>query len=138
LATFQCGFGQTKVSEYRVIGAQGVLKMDPAYTWNGDTKQTIIVKEKEKSRSFKHRDQVAAELVYFAECVQSANEPEPSGREGLIDVMIIDAVRKSYTRKRPVRIKNLPADQRPNDSQSIRRKPHGKPTTVKVKPPSNE
>jgi glucose-fructose oxidoreductase len=138
LATFQCGFGQTKVSEYRVIGEKGLLRMDPAYTWNGPTVQMIKVKDKEKSRTFKHRDQVAAELVYFADCVQKGKEPEPSGREGLIDVMIIDAVRKSYTTNRPVAIENLPADKRPRKSQSIRRKPHGKPKTVKVKPPSNE
>src|SRR3954462_14047151 len=35
LATFLCGFGESKVSEYRVIGTEGVLKMDPAFTWNG-------------------------------------------------------------------------------------------------------
>jgi glucose-fructose oxidoreductase len=59
LATFLCGFGESKVSEYRVIGTEGVLKMDPAFTWQGDTEQTISRKEKSKTKTFKHRDQVA-------------------------------------------------------------------------------
>src|SRR5204862_7395214 len=58
LATFLCGFGETKVSEYRVIGTEGVLKMDPAFTWNGDIEQTLTHKEQSKTKIFKHRDQV--------------------------------------------------------------------------------
>src|SRR6202000_1550188 len=49
LATFLCGFGETKVSEYQIIGTEGVLKMDPAFTWNADIVQTVSQKEKSKT-----------------------------------------------------------------------------------------
>lgn len=136
LASFSCGFGTAKASEYRVFGTNGVLKMDPAYTWQDDIEQTVIVKDKSTKRTFNHRDQVAAELVYFADCVRNDVEPEPSGREGLIDVRIIDALRRSYTENRPVRLEALPADPPPDPSQSIERSPPKKPTPVKVAPPS--
>src|SRR6185436_1097924 len=55
LATFLCGFGETKASEYQVIGTEGVLKMNPAFTWNGDIEQTIVHQDKSKTKTFKHR-----------------------------------------------------------------------------------
>jgi glucose-fructose oxidoreductase len=138
LATFLCGFGESKVSEYRVIGTEGVLKMDPAFTWQGDIEQTIYRKEKAKTKSFEHRDQVAAELVYFSDCILKNKSPEPSGREGFLDVRIIDALRTSYTEHRTVKIEPLPKKRRPRASQSIRRKPAKKPKPVKADPPSRK
>ncbi|MCE9555879.1 MAG: Gfo/Idh/MocA family oxidoreductase [Planctomycetes bacterium] len=138
LAAFLCGFGEAKASQYRVIGTEGILMMDPAYTWNGDIEQTIIKKDKEEKRTFEHRDQVAAEILYFAECVQMGREPEPSGREGLIDVRIIEALRTSYLDHRPVRIERLPEDPRPDGSQSIKRKPPQRPEPVNAEAPSRE
>ena len=136
LAAFLCGFGEAKVSEYRVIGTDGILMMDPAYTWRGDIQQTIIANDKMETRTFEHRDQVAAEILYFAGCVQTGEEPEPSGREGLIDVRIIEALRTSYTEHRPVRMEPLPGDAHPDASQSIQRSPPREPTPVNAAPPS--
>jgi predicted dehydrogenase len=138
LATFLCGFGESKVSEYRVIGTEGVLKMDPAYTWNEDIEQTISRKEKSKTKTFEHRDQVAAELVYFSDCVLNDKKPEPSGHEGFLDVRIIEALRTSYTKHRTVEIEPLTKKRRPHSSQSIKRKPVRKPKPVKAPPPSSK
>ena len=136
LATFFCGFGETKVSEYQVIGTEGVLKMNPAFTWHGDIEQSITQKDKTKTKTFKYRDQVAAELVYFADCVRQKKEPEPSGWEGLLDVRIIDALRKSYRSRRTVRLPPLAKRKRPHRGQSINRGPAKKPKPVKAPPPS--
>jgi predicted dehydrogenase len=136
LATFFCGFGQTKVSEYRVLGTEGELAMNPAYTWNGDIVQTIKRGDKEKSMTFEHRDQVAAELVYFAECVRKNRTPEPSGVEGLLDVRIIDALRRAYTTHRSVKITATKKDRRPQPRQAIKKGPPRKPKPVKAKAPA--
>ena len=138
LATFLCGFGAAKVSEYRVIGTEGTLKMDPAFTWNGDIEQTISQKEKSKTTTFKHRDQIAAEIVYFSDCIRQNKKPEPSGEEGLLDVRIIDALRKSYIGHRTVRLRRLTKKQRPHRGQSIKRRPAKKPKLVKAPPPSKK
>jgi predicted dehydrogenase len=138
IASFLCGFGQTKATEYRVIGTEGRLEMNPAYTWQDDVIQKITSKGKEKSHTFKHRDQIAAEILYFAECVQNDAEPEPSGEEGLIDVKIIEALRTSYTENRPIRIEPEQKAKRPNESQSIHRPPHQEPGLVNASPPSYE
>jgi predicted dehydrogenase len=138
LATFLCGFGEEKVSEYRVIGTEGVLRMDPAYTWNEDIEQTISRKEKAKTKTFEHRDQVAAELVYFSDCVLNNKKPEPSGYEGYLDVRIIEALRTSYTKHCTIEIEPLTKKRRPHASQSIKRKPARKPKPVKAPPPSSK
>ncbi|MDB5336512.1 MAG: gfo 3 [Planctomycetaceae bacterium] len=138
LATFLCGFGEAKVSEYRIIGTKGVLKMDPAFTWQGDITRTISVGKNERTKTFKHRDQVAAEIDYFAKCIVGETEPEPSGIEGLIDVKIIDAIRASYRTQKSVRIKGLPSERRPKPSQSIRKKPPLKSELVKASPPAKD
>jgi predicted dehydrogenase len=138
LATFTCGFGATKESEYRVIGTEGVLRMDPAFTWHGDIIQTISVGKKERTKTFKHRDQVAAEIDYFAKCILEDTEPEPSGTEGLIDVKIIDAIRTSYRTGKSIQIEGLPPDSRPKPSQSIHKKPPNQAEPVNASPPSQE
>lgn len=138
LATFLCGFGETKVSEYQVIGTEGVLKMDQAFTWKGDIEQTISQKDKSKTKTFKHRDHVAAELVYFSDCIRQHTDPEPSGEEGLLDVRIIDALRKSYFKHRTIRLRPLAKKRRPHRGQSIHRRPASKPKPVKAPAPSRE
>jgi predicted dehydrogenase len=138
LAVFLCGFGEAKASEYQVLGTEGVLKMDPAFTWQGDITQTISVGKKETTKTFKHRDQIAAEIDYFANCIIEETVPEPSGKEGLIDVKIIDAIRKSYRTQKSVPIEHLPVDRRPKPSQSIRKKAPKKTKLVKASPPSKK
>jgi predicted dehydrogenase len=138
LATFLCGFGQTKVSEYQVIGTEGVLKMNPAFTWHGDIEQTIVHKDKSQTKTFKHRDQIAAEIVYFSDCIRQNKEPEPSGQEGLLDVRIIDALRRSYLEHRTIKLPPLAKKRRPHRGQSIKRGPPRKPAALKAPPPSKE
>jgi predicted dehydrogenase len=124
------------LSGFRIAVTEGILMMDPAYTWHGDIQQTIIVKDKEQPRTFEHRDPVAAEILYFAGGVPTREEPEPSGREGLIDVRIIEALRTSCTEHRPVRMEPLPANSRPDVSQSIERSPPQQPRPVNAARPS--
>jgi predicted dehydrogenase len=136
LASFVCGFGEANVSEYRVVGTEGMLIMDPAYTWHGDIHQTIVVGDDLKESVFEHRDQVAAEILYFARCIQNGEEPEPSGREGLIDVRIMEAIRISCSSRRGVRIEPSRADSQPVASQSIERRPPVQPKPVNAESPS--
>src|SRR5437588_545729 len=55
LATFTCGFGEAKVSHYRVVGTKGALFSDPAYASHGDIHQTIVVGDDREEKSFEDR-----------------------------------------------------------------------------------
>jgi glucose-fructose oxidoreductase len=136
MASFVCGFGQTKISEYRIVGTEGMLTMKQAYSWHDDIEQTLERDGKLKAKRFKHRDQVAAELAYFADCVRKGRDPEPSGHEGLIDVQIIEALRTSYEKGKPIASKIPQKRRRPTVRQSIRRGPARKTRPVKAPSPS--
>ena len=74
----------------------------------------------------------------FAKCVQNGEEPETSGPEGLIDVRIIEALRKSYTEHRPVRMEPMPGDSHPDASQSMERSPPREPTPFNADAPAKK
>lgn len=138
LATFTCSFGAADIARYSLIGTKGVLRFDPAYEYAMTLKQQVTRDEKTKTRSFPKRDQFAAELVYFSDCILKDKEPEPSGLEGLADVRIVEAIYESARTRRVVRIPEMPGKKRPTLSQEIHRQDHGKPEVIHAKPPSRE
>ncbi|MBM4072638.1 MAG: hypothetical protein FJ271_27480 [Planctomycetes bacterium] len=110
--------------------------MDPAFTWSDDIVETITVDDKVEKHSYAHRDQVAAEILYFSNCVLTNQEPEPSGLEGMVDVRIIEALRKSYEEEgRPIRLTRMPKDPHPDGTQSIERPPQPQPKVVNAAAP---
>jgi predicted dehydrogenase len=138
LATFTCSFGAVDISRYALLGTKGVLRADPAYEYAMAIKHQLTVREKTKARTFPKRDQFAAQLVYFSDCVLKDKEPEPSGLEGMADVRIVEAIYESVRMKRAVHIPELPGKKRPSLSQEIHRAAHGKPRVIHAKPPSRE
>lgn len=137
-ANFSCSFGATDVSRYTLIGTEGLLISDPAYEYAMEIKHQLTIGEKKKTRTFPKRDQFAAELVYFSDCILQNKEPEPSGLEGLADVRIVEAIYESARTRKVVELAKLPAKKRPTLRQEIHRPAHGKPKTVKAKSPSGE
>ena len=92
LANFTCSFGAASVRVYQVVGTKGDLIANPAYEYAGELKDQLTIDGKTRERTFSKRDQFAAELIYFSDCVLKNRKPEPSGEEGLIDVSIIHAL----------------------------------------------
>lgn len=138
LATFTCSFGAVDISRYALIGTKGVLRADPAYEYAMAIKRQLTVAGKTKTQTFPKRDQFAAQLVYFSDCLLKDKEPEPSGLEGMADVRIVEAIYESARMKRAVHIPELHDKKRPSLSQEIHRAAHGKPHVVHAKPPSHE
>jgi predicted dehydrogenase len=146
LASFTCSFGAADISRYTVIGTKGLLTADPAYDYSMALKHRVVIGEKTTTKTFRKRDQFAAELIYFSDCILRDKEPEPSGLEGLADVRIVRAIYESAKRGAAVELPALPAKtkaktttkKRPTLRQEIHRPAHGKPTTVHAESPSGE
>jgi glucose-fructose oxidoreductase len=138
LATFTCSFGASSVSTFEVVGTKGRLRLDPAYDYQERLAWEITIDERTKRKSFPKRDQFAAELTYFSDCVLNGTDPEPSGLEGLADVRIIRALHESAESGRVVRLRDMPSLRHPSPDQRIDRPPHGKPTLVRVASPSGD
>ncbi len=136
LATFICSFGAADASSYEVVGTKGQVRLCPAFEYIGRLEQQQVVNGTSRSRLYQAGDQFAAELQYFSDCILRNNVPEPSGWEGLIDVIIVQALYRSARTRRPVRLSLPKKKEWPSADQIIRRPPVYKPKLINVKSPS--
>ncbi len=120
-ANFICSFGAADRSRYEIVGTKGSVTMDPAYEYAEGLAYELVIDGKKRRKQFAKSDQFAPELVHFAQCVRGNRAPEPSGKEGLIDVMIIEAIHRSITSGRWVSMDESPnRRRRPTLRQEIR------------------
>ena len=136
LATFTCSFGASSAATYEIVGTKASLRLDPAYGIAKDLVHHFTRGGRTRRRTFPARDQFAAELLYFSDCVLEEREPEPSGAEGLADVRVLRALERSAESGRPVRLATFHRDQRPDLEQEIRRPVAEKPELVGARDPS--
>lgn len=136
LASFTVSFGAADTGEYRVVGTKGDLRLDPAYTYAEELAQFLTVDGKTKEKTFDKRDQFAPELIRFSEHVLEGSDPEPSGTEGLIDVMIVEAIQKSMKDGgKPIDLDLPDPGARPDLSRELKCPPVDKPKEIKVSSP---
>jgi len=136
VAQFTCSFGAHDRAHYQVIGTEGFLTLDNAYEYATEMTLHVEGKHGAKTRTFTKRDQIAAEIEYFARCIRDGLEPEPSGWEGLADVRILQAIQASARFGRVVKIDPIPRPRRPDIGQEIRIPAHELPVLVDVEQPT--
>jgi glucose-fructose oxidoreductase len=138
LASFTCSFGAADTASYHLVGTEGDLRLDSAYEYAEGMKMTVTTRGRKQERSFAKQDQFAPELLHFSDCVLEGREPAPSGREGLADVRIIQALYESARRGRPVSLAGFDPGARPEPQQQIQCPPVREPELVKATPPSGK
>jgi glucose-fructose oxidoreductase len=124
IANFICSFGAADRSRYEIVGTKGSVVVDPAYEYAEGLGYELTIGEKKKRKKFAKSDQFAPELIHFAKCLRANRRPEPSGKEGLIDVAIIEAIHRSIMSGRweSVSVPQIKVH-RPSLDQEIRRPP---------------
>ncbi|HEX7667660.1 MAG TPA: Gfo/Idh/MocA family oxidoreductase [Polyangiaceae bacterium] len=121
--------GAADVSEYRVVGTKGDIRLDPAFGYATGLDEFLTIDGKTKKEGFSKRDQFAPELVYFSDCILGNTQPEPSGEEGLCDVRILRAIEASAKSGQKVRLAPFHREERPNLRLEMK-----KPAVSKVEP----
>jgi predicted dehydrogenase len=134
-ATFTCSFGGADIGRYDLVGDEGRLRLDPAFSHSTDLVLETQIGKRKTRKTFKHRDQVAAELAHFAEHVQQGKEPAPTGIEGLADVRIIAALNESIARGEPVKLAPLRPLERPTPKNERRVSAKSEPDLVHADEP---
>jgi glucose-fructose oxidoreductase len=135
-AQFTCSFNAADVSTYTVAGTNGELKMESAYEHTSPIIQEITSNGEKDKKKFKKRDQFAAVLNYFSNCILKDQEPEPSGREGLADVRIIEALHRSAQEQKAIALEPFEREHRPSMDQEIEKPPISEQELVHAEPPS--
>jgi len=141
IATFTASFGAADIDRYSLIGTKGILTAAPGYGYAAGTKMEIERGARTTKRTFPKRDQFAAEISYFSDCILNNREPEPSGEEGLADVRVVEAIYRAAKSGAVVKLRQTGpsrAHRRPSLRQNVHRPAHGKPRTVNVKSPSGK
>jgi predicted dehydrogenase len=138
VASFTCSFDSADVATYTVLGTKGKLRLEMAYEYEAEIQMEVAVGEKKQQRTYEKRDQFAAELIYFSDCIINNRKPEPSGEEGLADVRIIRALLDSARTGRPVKLPKLVKRTRPSREQEISRPPVKQPELVNTEAPTAE
>jgi predicted dehydrogenase len=139
LAQLTCSFGAYDHSSLTVVGEKGRLTLDPAYEYaSGLTVEVDLQGRRPARKTFGKRDQIAAELVAFARCVRTGDEPEPSGVEGLADLRVLDAIRLAVETGRTETVSAVVKSKHPTRDQGIRRPAHGMPGLVHAEAPGRD
>lgn len=136
VAQFTCSYAAYDRAHYELIGSDGILTLENAYDYTADMRMRVVGKHGEKARTFEKRDQIAAEIDYFARCVRDNVDPEPSGWEGLADVRILQAIHQSTRFGRAVPIEPILPPHRPYLGQSVEVDAHPEPRLVDVEQPT--
>lgn len=136
IATFVASFGAADIAYYTVIGTKGYVCLDSAYEHSEVRHLEVGGEGRTHKKRFRKVDQVAPELMHFADCVRSGKDPEPSGKEGLIDVRIIEAIQRSASTGRRVFLAQLPSRRRrPTPRQEMRVGRDRRPDLVRAEVP---
>jgi predicted dehydrogenase len=136
IATFTCGQSAGEVDCFRVVGTDGDLRVEPAFTYHDSIHHHFTVEEKTRRKRFSKRDQFAAELVYFSECVARGIAPEPDGEEGLADVRVMQAIVGSAKEHDWIELEPFERFRRPRLTQAIEKPPVRRQKTIRAPSPT--
>lgn len=135
LATFTTSFNANGTSEFRVVGTEGSIHADPAYEYAEALGYTLTIGEDERKKKGRRRDQFAAEIAYFSDCILNGKDPEPSAEEGCWDVGVVSALYKSAEEGAPVKLQNFGPEAEPIRAQGQDHPPVDEPELVAVEKP---
>jgi len=138
LATFTCSFGAKAEAFYEVLCTKGSIRVKNAYEYTDPIDVEIEEEGQSKIHRHKKHDQFAPELIYFSDCILQGKDPEPGGEEGLIDVQIIEALYRSASSRRPVKLPKLPRVRDPRGKLRFSISPARKPKLLHVEAPSQD
>ena len=138
IASFVTSFNADGVGSYRIVGTKGHLHVDPAYEYAEGLAYELTVNGKTTRKKIGKRDQFAAELLYFSDCIRKNRDPEPSGEQGLQDVRIVRALYESADTGKVIQIPPFTPRKRPTGRQRITRPGLNEPNLVKVQSASED
>jgi predicted dehydrogenase len=111
------------------------LFINRAYGMKGEKTGVLTAQGASEELRFAADDQFGTELTYFSRCVLEGREPQPSGAEGLADLRVETAVRRSLLSEGGARGRP-PAAAAAEPSQMVKLPPTPEPELIKVRAPT--
>ncbi len=95
LAQFTVAYGLNAINEYRIVGTDADLLVNPGFTFPGPLKHQLRVGPSKTRSDFAATDQFGGETQYFSDCILNGLDPEPDGEEGWLDVRVVAAIEQA-------------------------------------------
>jgi predicted dehydrogenase len=95
LAQFVVSYYGNAIDTYTVLGSKGSLQVQPGYTYGKSLEHSLTIGEKKDNITYKNTDHFGGEMKYFSDCILHEIDPEPDAEEGLADVRVLEAIRRS-------------------------------------------
>lgn len=97
-------FGAAQANYLKVFGEKGWASLDPAFAYDEERRLLGKIGGRWFEKRFKIIDEFALELDALADGIRRGRDPEPDGREGLRDVIVMEAIHKAARKGRWVPI----------------------------------
>jgi predicted dehydrogenase len=105
LAQFVVSYAASSFGSWELVGTRGSIEMSPAYTFQAALQQRRIIEDHPPElQTFQAVDQFAGETRYFSDCILQHAHPEPDAEEGMLDVRVIEAIRRALVTREPQRL----------------------------------
>jgi predicted dehydrogenase len=88
-----------------IHGDKGWAELGPAFAFEEERRISGKIAGKWFAKTYKPIDEFVLEIDEFARCIQEGREPEPTGEQGMRDIIIIDAIYRAIKQRRAVAIK---------------------------------
>jgi predicted dehydrogenase len=88
-----------------IHGVKGWAELGPAFAFEEERRLCGKVGGKWFDKTFQAMDEFVLEIDEFADCIRQGREPEPTGEQGMRDIIIIDAIYRAVKQRRSVAIK---------------------------------
>lgn len=135
LAQFTVSYGASGTGEYRVVGTEGSLSLEPGFAIASPMTLRVRRGEAKREQVFPATDQFGGETQYFSDCVLSGRDPEPDGEEGRLDVRVIAAVERALASGQPQQLPSADRSRRPTPDQERKLPPIDHPEFVNAAEP---
>ena len=104
LVQASASFGAAQANFLKVFGEKGWASLDPAFAYDEERRLFGKIGGCKFEKRFKIIDEFALELDAFADSIRRKRDPEPDGREGLHDVITMQAIYRAANEGRWVPI----------------------------------
>ncbi len=105
LAQFTLSYFGNPTNNLTAVGTKGTIALDPCYMFGKGLEQTIAIKDKKSSETFKNTDHFGGELKYFSDCILNEKAVEPDGEEGYADVRVLEGIHEALRSGQSVPLK---------------------------------
>ena len=120
IASCSTSYAAHKSQMFRLNGSDAWAEMNPAYAYHGvrlKVSRVVDGHEQATDAGIEEKNQFAAELDHFAQCIQQNKDVHTPGEEGLQDQRIMEAIYESARTRRPVKLTPPPARTRGPEPQ---------------------